>query len=590
MDKEHKKFADKLFGSSAESLEIKSSIWEETPVTSREFFEKFIHEPCYPEQQAFVDKVLGRKADEWNSDYTEAIALIGKGGGKDRTIAKIIAYCIYKLLCMRNPQRFLGLNDNDIQSPESAIDIANVSINSRLARDVFFKAFIAIIKATKNPKTGNNWFEEHGLNLSKDILKREVIFPKAITAYSLDSVEYTGEGLNLLLVVFDEVGGFDPSEADSLYKALTSTQKTRFRDKRKTLLLSYKRDDNDFMMIRYYQAKEEAKTHRVKAATWDWNIKAKKSDFAEDYIKSPEDAKRIYECEGSTAKEGYFKYKKRIREAINPNRVNPIVGDKIWTDNILKLEFKDFFIPKKFQAYYVHVDLSKGKESGDYAGIALGHPIKDRTVKLSEEYLQELIKVEGFDVTKLEQQKQTAVVIDLLLQLRARPGEEIIFDEVRQFVQGLKKAGFNIKMVTFDGWQSVDSIQILNNAGIPAEVQSVDRNTEAYDTLKEQIYKGLFDTYEHSIFIRECEELIRKPNGKVDHPDLSYRRSVEEKKLEGSKDVSDSAAGCTKSCVEYSKATFGISTTGGRDMRLKDMFQRPDRAEQEKLVRYGERP
>jgi hypothetical protein len=295
-----------------------------------------------------------------------ANGVLHHNSGKDRTISKILTYAIYKLLCMRNPQRFLGLNDTDVDGPESSIDVGNVSLNARLAKDVFFKNFVAMIKATTNPKTGNNWFEEHGLNFKKDILTREIKFPKCITTYSLDSEEYTGEGLNLLLTVFDEVGGFEPKKAGDLYRALTSTQKTRFGDKRKTLLLSYKRDDNDFMMIRYNQAAAEKRTFRVKAATWLWNIKRSKDDFIDDYIKNPEESKRIYECEGTTAEEGYFKYKQRIKESVNPNRINPIQGDVSWTNDILSLKFKEFFAPLRGVRYFVHVDLAKGKASGDY--------------------------------------------------------------------------------------------------------------------------------------------------------------------------------------------------------------------------------
>jgi len=335
MEKDHIKFVQDVIRAQGESLEINDELWEHQPVSAIVFFKDFLHEPCYPQQQVFVDAVLGKDKSKWETEYTEAIALIGKGGGKDRTIAKILTYCIYKLLCMRNPQRFLGLNDNETISPESAIDIANVSINARLARDVFFKNFVTMVKSTRNPKTGNNWFEENGLNLQRDILTKEIKFPKGITAYSLDSEEYTGEGLNLLLVIFDEVGEFDPGKANNLYKALTSTQKTRFGAKRKTLLLSYKRDDNDFMMIRYNQAEKEEKTFRVKAATWDWNPKRTKEDFIDDYIRNPEEAKRIYECEGSTAEEGYFKYKKRIRDSINPERISPVEGDLWWTKFIM---------------------------------------------------------------------------------------------------------------------------------------------------------------------------------------------------------------------------------------------------------------
>ncbi len=112
--KEQKKFVEELLHTSGESFEVKDETWEVEPVNPTTFFKDFVHEPCYPHQQTFVDRVLGTQAKEWNSEYTEGIALIGKGGGKDRTIAKILTYAIYKLLCMRNPQRFFGAEQKKI--------------------------------------------------------------------------------------------------------------------------------------------------------------------------------------------------------------------------------------------------------------------------------------------------------------------------------------------------------------------------------------------------------------------------------------------------------------------------------------------
>ena len=54
-------------------------VWEERPVSPSMFFEKFLNEPCYPEQQRFVDAILGTKAEEWDDQYTEGIGLAGKG-------------------------------------------------------------------------------------------------------------------------------------------------------------------------------------------------------------------------------------------------------------------------------------------------------------------------------------------------------------------------------------------------------------------------------------------------------------------------------------------------------------------------------
>jgi hypothetical protein len=55
------------------------------------------------------------------------------------------------------------------------------------------------------------------------------------------------------------------------------------------------------------------------------------------------------------------------------------------------------------------------------------------------------------------------------------------------------------------------------------------------------MYSGRLDYYGYPVFIRECEE-VRLVNNKVDHPEKSMRRALEEKDDRGSKDVSDSVA------------------------------------------------
>jgi len=54
-------------------------IWEETPVSPQEFFTTFFPEPFFPIQQEMVDAALGIDPLKWDTDYSEIIALFGKG-------------------------------------------------------------------------------------------------------------------------------------------------------------------------------------------------------------------------------------------------------------------------------------------------------------------------------------------------------------------------------------------------------------------------------------------------------------------------------------------------------------------------------
>lgn len=558
------------------------------------FFEKYLNEPCFPEQQRFLDNVLGENPYEWNTRYQEAVAMIGKGGGKDRTIAKLLVYLCYKIQCLKNAQQFFHQPEGD------NIDIVNICLNARLAKKVFFKYFTSMIKKCRIPAEEGqrdvdreNWFVQHGLDPKKAILDREVIFPGNITCHSLDSTDYSFEGLNVLVAVFDEVGGFIPDKAKEIYDAVSDTQTSRFGIHRKTLLLSFPRDKNDFMMIRYREAESEPTTFRVRAATWEWNLRRKKEDFKDKYLKNPESAKRVFECIVDVSEGGYFKYKEQLEYILKNNTAyNPIVGEFVIIKSLKIIQFQPWFIADPNATYFIHVDTAKGKEGGDCAGFCLGHYVPKMKSNMSDEHIKKLFMLEGLDLSPYKGVESLGIKIDLYFQIKAPRGGEIIFDDILEFILNLKKGlKFNIKKATFDGYQSLSLIQNLKKNGIESEELSVDRSTEAYDSLKNVIYKGVLETYPNYVALRELDELLINDKGKIDHPSESFRRSAEEGDKRGSKDVGDALAGVVYNCLKELPAEavmwFANSTRGNYGTSEQDKIKTAD---QEKLVRYGQRP
>jgi hypothetical protein len=566
-------------------------LWEEEPVDIETFCADFLHEPLYPLQLKLAEALVGKDPKTWDTTYTEALAFWGMGSGKDRTAAKIMTYLVYKLLCLRHPQQFLGLAARD------RIDLINVAPTAFLAESVFFRELKLMVLGAKNPKTGRNWFVEHGLHLKRDIKMREINFPKHITAYSRDGQEFTALGFNILLAIMDEVGAFDPRKAKDLYDSLRMTARSRFPGHLKLLLLSAKHSDSDYMVQRVQEAQRE-RTAYVDGprASWDVNPKLKKEQYHDEYVRDPDKAQQKYECTGTRAENRFFTYREHLIHAFTVGRVeHPVIGEPASVTSLEDLQFKPGFQPTA-NSYFLHVDLAKGQQ--DAAGLALGHFDKTLVAVLPEEHLAQLAQATGASTEAIRQQlgqKTGGVVIDLALQLKAPPGREILFDEVVQFIVRLSKENWKLGQVSFDAWQSVNLIQTLRRAGISAQEFSVTKDPKAYNALKALLYQGILACHPQPILLRELEELIVTPEGKIDHPPTSYRRSREDGSTKGSKDLADAVAGCAFLCTKFGKSNFDFGVLGGGNL-LQD---RPDlikrerdllRYESEELVRRGEKP
>lgn len=496
------------------------SIWYEQPVKPSVFYRDYLNTPAYPVQAETIDAILVEERDgevHWKSGmYNESYLLWGEGSGKDWTSSRLMCYALYWLLCLKRPHEYFKLKD-----PKAPIEMVNVSFDEDQALYVYFKELKKALGSTIDPKDGKNWFEKRGMKIKESSKQQIIEFPNYISCYSLNSREHKVEGKGTLMAVFDEMAVFKTDKAKELYTNVISNMRSRFPKEHKFIALSYKRDDFDYMMVRWDQTKNNANVYRSRKATWEVNLRVKREDLQASYDEDPEGAERRFECSGTTSKSGYFKYKEKIRETINTARSSPILDETIPIRDLLGTQFADAFRGNPNYEYKSHVDLAKGKDTeneiADCAGFALGH------------------REETEDETKPK------VVVDLVCQIKAPKGKEIEFEEVRQFIYNIIGKGFNISEVTLDGYQSTDFMQTLRRKGIKAELLSVDKDTSAYDTLKSLIYNKRIDYYEYKVLIRELEEL-QLINRKVDHPEISRRRALEEGDGKGSKDVSDCVA------------------------------------------------
>ena len=99
----------------------------------------------------------------------------------------------------------------------------------------------------------------------------------------------------------------------------------------------------------------------------------------------------------------------------------------------------------------------------------------------------------------------------------------------------LQQAGLPIEYVSFDAFQSSDSVQLLRQQGFQTGKVSMDLSLLPYNVLKTAIYQGrvFAPAHDHCKIELQSLELVvnRGKNGMVDHPPS------------GSKDVADAMSG-----------------------------------------------
>lgn len=436
----------------------------------------------------------------FSGNYTEAVFCEAIGAGKSYKSSIIITYLVYRTLCLKNPQEYYKL------AKGSAIAFINQSIRAYQSKSVVFGEI-------KSRIDNCAWFLKY--YPPDPNIRSELRFPKNIIVFPGNSQETFPLGFNVLGAVMDEVAYYtdtaDHDVAEDMFNALHNRIKNRFEDKGLLVMISSPRYVDDFIEKKMKEAQTNPQIFSTRKKLWESKPASRFSgewiDFGEYKIpaefeteakRNPEAFKRDYMALPALALEPYFKNFSLIEKCIDPNIESPV-------DDNGKL--KPSFRGKTGKWYYIHVDLSHRR---DATGFAMAHDEGDK------------------------------VVVDLMLRIQAPPDGEIKFSDIRERIYELYERGFRIHKVTFDGWQSIDSMQILKEKGYKCETVSVDKDTTAYDTLKEKINEGKLTLYLYEPFFQEVRRLELVDGTKVDHP-----------KNGGSKDVADAVAGAVRNAVKY---------------------------------------
>ena len=458
----------------------------------------------------------------WNLTAEEtgnyvAANMIHANSGKDH-IARIAALrIVYLLLCLDKPQEYYGMPDQD------TIHLLNVATARSQATRAYFTPLVKAMRTSP-------WFKDRG-----EPKQDTVIWDKNIETVSGHSEAESQEGLNLMLGIADEIDGFKSREAPGARKAefvnsaesivdmLHSSAKTRFPKNFKVVHISYPRYVGSPILNLLEHGKKEQEIYGEKSryytsgpyATWDVHPNRTKADFEEDYRKDPIMARTKYECKPERAVNPYFRNKEAIKYCMTGDKDAILVDYELQHDNSAAVWHATYGInikPIPGASYVIHADLAL---RNDRAGVAMSH-----VVNFDEFKSVGVDETDGSNVERWESRPNLKVdfCFGYEADLSSEPAREIQIRWVRQLVSELRRQGFPILKVTYDQFQSADSMQILEAQGIETERISADINDNVWKNLRDLMYEGRVVLPNEELLYNELTSLMKMPGGKVDHP------------------------------------------------------------------------
>jgi hypothetical protein len=526
-------------------------------------YAKFKWKPVSVEEFCFSKQYLGKENAiypsvmdaliEFNSGkYVEGVLTGGIGSGKTTLALYTNAYQLYLLSCMRNPHAEFGLD------PSSEIIFIFQSINAYLAKTVDFARFRSMI-------AGAPYFKEH-YPFDKN-LESKLVFPNRVEVVPVSGQETAAIGQNVIGGLIDELnymavvekskqsvdkGSFD--QATAVYNSIARRRKSRFQASGFLpgilCLVSSKKYPGQFTDQKMEEATRDSTIFVYDKRVWEIKPKGTYTkgvfdvfigddtrkpriltetdevpaedrklcmkiplEFEEDFKKDIINALREIAGVSTLARHPYFVEVERVTDCFG--KITSIFEqpEVDFSEKRLRILKNCFFKPELPR--FAHVDLGI---TGDCAGIAIG-------------CVPDFVKLA--DSSRGGSGYMPKVRFDGILQVVPPRGAEILFFKIREVFVALRRMGMNIRWITYDSFESTDSMQILRQQGFVTGTQSMDVTPcVPYDLFKSALYDGRVIAPEHEAVRKEilCLERDSKTT-KIDHPPG------------GSKDCADAMAG-----------------------------------------------
>lgn len=539
-------------------------------------------------KQALLD-IFGPDVNSDNIALVVRAMVTGAIGIGKTTIASImLPYMCHWVLCLKDPQAYFEL------MPGSRIAFMMMSTSEDQAKQVIFQDVKARIQHC-------DWFVNNYPIDPK--FTNQIRFEKDIWILPGDSKETSFEGYNILGGILDEADSHKATAtkdyADEGYTTINSRIESRFGNKGLIVVIGQMKKADGFAARTFEDFQKDPRAYTLRMTIWEsrgWQRYLKPDGTRDSFFYDtrrkeilPDEVGKQLATEGNEfVIEVPNEYRtsflnnpvKALRDlaGIPPAIDDPFISDvhrvelarDRWhirhgadspvSDSPTHPVLAEWFVgtgdPRKRAA---HIDLATSA-NGDALGLAMGH-------------VDHIVEIEGED--------KPYIVIDMLFRMKARTGSEINLGDVRRLLYDLRDVRrFRLVTVTYDGFQSTDSIQQLRKKRFRSANLSVDRTTLPYEDLRDAImderiefpryltYVNVGDTKVEEVAVRELLQL-QDTGKKIDHPP------------KGSKDLADAMAGvCTTLMGDRSFRRSVRSATSNDDPS-------PSRADADPLATVG---
>jgi len=486
------------------------------------------------------DTVLDLLVEFYESKKHIGMFILPPGAGKSYLSGIIATHEVHQLLCYKEPHKRLKLASG------SNIAIMNVSQNGQQAKKVVFGEIKARIDYSY-------WFQNfYKPNPDK---RSELEFSKNIFIIPGNSSESNPFGYNLVVVIMDEVAWWEMSISKDYVKDLFETLEKRIGNRygddwNWKIVLITNPSYPDTYCEKLVESKDvfgvrktifEMKYWLFTKDLINWEGRLIPKEMYETAVKNPDSFKRdALAIPSETISPFIIDPKTALNKIMNNEIINPVFNETI--------DWEKVIIPKAKVNW--HFDLGI---TGTAAGCCGTY-------------------------------KENGIIKPVLIyRKQGSPQAPVLLSDMRQIVITFRDRGGRVGKISYDGFASEDSLQILRNLRFDVEQLSVDKDSSVYDTLKEVIYSfriqlPMADWDKIKILCESPTEWLYKELSELERHKLKI-----DHRPKGSKDMSDALAGSvfhtvlepdiiTKVKISGSETRKGIEISANRDEEVKSAY------------------